>query len=102
MLKVDINGSEFELFHGIMDPVPCLPMQMSIKLHFGTPHMKFFTSQRSSIHMTILFYHLAKLGYAPFSRDDKLGDGCCSEYSLLRVEETSIVPWGGMIKSAHR
>ena len=49
--------------------------------------------------MSILFYHLAKLGYAPFSRDDNLGDGCCSEYSLLRVEEASIVT-SGVLNSA--
>ena len=57
--------------------------QIGIELHMAP---NYFNSQRTSIHMSVLFLHMANLGYAPYSRDDNFHGDCCSEYSFLRVE----------------
>ena len=64
--------------------LPSIPLvQIGIELHMAP---NYFKSERTSIHMSVLFLHMANLGYAPYSRDDNFHGDCCSEYSFLRVE----------------
>ncbi len=46
------------------------------------------TAAKNSPQMTLLFSHLANLGYAVVARDDNphANLGCCSEFTFLRVE----------------
>jgi hypothetical protein len=47
---------------------------------------------KNQVQMSLLFMHLANLGYGILSREDNPYNqlGCCSEYSFLRVETTPL------------
>ncbi len=93
LLKVDIEGYEFDLFASFEMDIYTLPLQISVELHL------FRDSGRNYVHhnvqqMSALFMHLAYLSYAPFfSYHNLYGKfipdshfGCCSEYSFLRLK----------------
>jgi hypothetical protein len=46
---------------------------------------------KNQVQMSLLFHHLATLGYGITSREDNPDGniGCCSEYSFLRVEQVA-------------
>ena len=45
---------------------------------------------KNQAHMSLMFLHMANLGYGVVSREDNGWNniGCCSEYSFLKVEAT--------------
>lgn len=72
----------------------CAPAQVLIEVHFGRDDgngnvYPTAVSAKNLSQMSLLFAHLANLGYAIFYRCDNFVSniGCCSEFSLLRVEE---------------
>eukprot|EP00808_Paulinella_micropora_P017032 g2133.t1 len=90
LLKADIEGFEFELLGGLAE-TDLLPTQLALEVHFahhtlGPQGEK--AAAKQSPHMSLLFAHLAILGYAIVSREDNmyLHSGCCSEFSFLLVE----------------
>ncbi len=54
--------------------------------------------------MSLLFMHLANLGYGVLSREDNPYNqlGCCSEYSFLRVETTPLAQRAAAMNGAVR
>jgi hypothetical protein len=85
-----------------------LPEQIALEVHFSLGSGVFpITAARNSPQMTLLFSHLANLGYAVVARDDNLISnlGCCSEFTFLRVEESqlaSLVKVPGGRRRLHR
>ncbi|KAL4855471.1 hypothetical protein ACK3TF_004002 [Chlorella vulgaris] len=103
ILKIDIEGYEFEVLSGLHLLNSCaFPKQISMELHYHhlymmTPHemnrthwdnMLWPMHELSLAELVTVFGHLADLGYAATSREDNplSVDGCCVEYSFIRVE----------------
>jgi hypothetical protein len=69
-----------------------LPEQIALEVHFalGGKWTNLFAPSAAKISAqgSMLFSHLANLGYAVVSREDNpdLNTGCCSEFTFLRVE----------------
>eukprot|EP00808_Paulinella_micropora_P010207 g67526.t1 len=89
LLKVDIEGFEYQVL-GELKESDLLPTQLALEVHFSDKtvigHM---VAAKLSSQMSLLFFHLASLGYAIISREDNpfWNRGCCSEFSFLLVED---------------
>jgi hypothetical protein len=59
---------------------------------------------KNQAQMSLLFMHLANLGYGILSREDNPYNslGCCAEYSFLRVETTPVAQRAAALSSAVR
>lgn len=81
-LKIDIEGFEWSTLD-TWQREDNLPSQLAIELHFAEPGRP---SQRDSTwaEMSMMFLHLANLGYASISRDDNFHGNCCSEFTFIR------------------
>jgi hypothetical protein len=85
-----------------------LPEQIALEVHFSLGAGMFpITTAKNSPQMTLLFSHLANLGYAVVARDDNpiASLGCCSEFTFLRVEESqlaAVVQAPGRRRRLHR
>jgi hypothetical protein len=85
-----------------------LPEQIALEVHFSLGSGVFPASAaKNSPQMTLLFSHLANLGYAVVARDDNAGAnlGCCSEFTFIRVEESQLAViqgTGGVKRLLHR
>ncbi len=73
-----------------------LPEQILAEVHFQIQPGHFEkdlppVAAKNQAQMSLLFMHLANLGYGITSREDNgyQNLGCCSEYSFLRVETTT-------------
>ena len=97
-LKIDIEGFEWSTLD-TWQREDNLPGQLAIELHFaeqGRP------SQRDSSwsEMSMMFVHLANLGYASTSRDDNFHGSCCSEFSFVRLPGIRRIP--GVMRDTSR
>jgi hypothetical protein len=93
LLKIDIEGWEFQAMGDLRETTQGLPEQIAIELHFAgggqlANHLP-AVAARNQMQMSLLFMHMANLGYGIVSREDNPIDniGCCSEYTFLRVEQ---------------
>jgi hypothetical protein len=71
-----------------------LPEQISVEVHFTFQHPQWpdgplTAAARTQFQMSLLFQHMANLGYAIASKEDNpyLDIGCCAEFTFLRVEK---------------
>ncbi|PSC73432.1 hypothetical protein C2E20_3494 [Micractinium conductrix] len=105
LLKMDIEGFEYEVVSGFQMEDSChFPHQISLEVHYKQlysmtdfmgkrdewRHMLWPMHELSLGELGVFFGHFANLGYAVVSRDDNPytgGEGCCSEFTLIRVEQ---------------
>ncbi len=81
-LLLQALGEIKEHWHG-------LPEQIALEVHFSLPGQGFPDSAaKNGPQMSLLFSHLANLGYAVVARDDNphMNLGCCAEFTFLKVE----------------
>ena len=97
LLKIDIEGYEFDemAYWSIKDP--WLPEQVAIEVHHSkviyssvVNNTNFSNLLWPAHHLdlsdlALFFGHLGHLGYAIASREDNPHGGCCSEFLLVRV-----------------
>jgi Methyltransferase domain len=98
LLKMDIEGSEFDIIPFWNRTSKHLPEQLAVEIHNGhiygmTPHQNNLSveghliwsgiSEISLGQLALLFLHLAELGYGIVNRD--VLTGYCAEYLLIRV-----------------
>ena len=81
VLKMDVEGFEFDVLSELKEHGN-LPAQISVEFHFFPA-----TYQGPDHRMTILFIHLAHLGYAAFSKELNMLCECCCEFSFLNVHD---------------
>lgn len=92
LLKMDIEGGEFDVFSGWSESDAKLPLQVSFELHYADLFaMKagvgsWGREKLSSLHLTILFAHITNLGYAIVFKEDNPGCQHCSEFTILRIQ----------------
>ncbi len=93
LLKMDIEGNEFDVYGTFKESWKNLPMQMVVELHYQVDYSANLakSTATSPAEMALLLLHLASLGYAPVYRDDNYYGvpGCCTDLTLLLVEEPS-------------
>jgi hypothetical protein len=105
LLKIDIEGYEFDEISGWSISDLWLPEQISIEVHHSeviyhgggnaTSHYKVqdFNNLLWPVHhldasdLSLFFGHLGRLGYAIVSREDNPEGHCCSEFLLLRAAD---------------
>ena len=88
VMKIDIEGSEFEALGDLQQGDQWLPEQISIEVHRWFGKGKAYANE---LRVAFLFHHLASLGFGVISRDDNKvwgGLGCCSEFTFFRVEQS--------------
>lgn len=110
LLKIDIEGYEFDEIATWSTQDRLLPEQISIEVHHSqiiyaggskeqTSHYKVqdFSNLLWPVHhltlsdLALFFGHFGKLGYAIASREDNPYGTCCSEFLLLRVADWSAI-----------
>jgi hypothetical protein len=108
LLKIDIEGYEFDEIATWTTQDLWLPEQISIEVHHSqiiyaggsqeeTSHYKVqdFSNLLWPVHhltlsdLALFFGHFGRLGYAIASREDNPYGSCCSEFLLLRVADWS-------------
>lgn len=108
LLKIDIEGYEFDEIATWSTQDLWLPEQISIEVHHSltiyaggspeeTSHYKVqdFSNLLWPVHhltlsdLALFFGHFGRLGYAIASREDNPYGSCCSEFLLLRVADWS-------------
>ena len=82
-LKVDIEGFEWSLLDA-WKRQDNLPDQLALEVHFGGEGRPTIRDSSWS-EMSMMFLHLANIGYAPSSRDDNFFGRCCTEYGFIRL-----------------
>lgn len=104
LLKMDIEGFEYELFTGFSPNACDLPRQICFEAHrthlysmtdrhdkvdyFG--ELYWARHQLSVAEMALFYSHMGDLGYGTVSVEHNsggFGDACCSEYTVVRVEQ---------------
>lgn len=96
----DIEGHESKVLGGWKEWTRALPAQMVMELHFHTveeQHELASTVPRSLPQMSLLFLHLANLGYAPIFR----WEGCTPGGLLLHLYLPLCIACGGLLVSQH-
>lgn len=90
LLKVDIEGWEWELFRAWKEDSVALPYQISFEVHSEFPKVG---HEMTRLDTALLFYHLANLGYGIVSKEvntvgvfDQTQNYCCSEFTMVRIE----------------
>lgn len=92
VLKMDIEGGEFDVFSGWRETNANLPLQVSFELHYADLFAiqsgvgSWGREQLSSLQLTVLFAHITNLGYAIVSKEDNPACPHCSEFTLLRIQ----------------
>lgn len=100
LLKMDIEGYEFDVLSGFSESDKYLPNQIALEIHlddlyWGTPaHLNandfsnLFWPQHvlSMSDMSLFLFHLANLGYALVNKEDNPNGTCCFEVTLVKVE----------------
>ena len=93
LLKMDIEGSEFDVFSGWNElNAKFLPRQVSFELHFAAQMNHRHGFESNTVHLAMLFAKIANLGYAIVSKENnpqeafvpnlllcKLKSRCCIE-----------------------
>eukprot|EP00197_Chlamydomonas_leiostraca_P013162 CAMPEP_0202873366 /NCGR_PEP_ID=MMETSP1391-20130828/23140_1 /ASSEMBLY_ACC=CAM_ASM_000867 /TAXON_ID=1034604 /ORGANISM="Chlamydomonas leiostraca, Strain SAG 11-49" /LENGTH=267 /DNA_ID=CAMNT_0049554577 /DNA_START=133 /DNA_END=936 /DNA_ORIENTATION=- len=101
LMKVDIEGFEFDVLGALGERDALLPGQLAVELHYynvyvGTPSAENaadFSNLLWPYHMvslqelSLFVGHLANLGYAIVHREDNPGCDHCTELTLVRVEQ---------------
>ena len=104
LLKIDIEGYEFDEIAGWSVTDLSLPEQISIEVHHSqviyhgganSSHYKVqdFSNLLWPVHhlslsdLALFFGHFGRLGYAIVSREDNPIGTCCSEFLLLKVAD---------------
>jgi hypothetical protein len=99
LLKIDIEGYEYDVFSSWKIDSINFPMQISMELHykdiyFGTPSFNNSTDlsnlfwpkhQITLSELSLFMLHLSNMGYAIVSREDNKYCSHCSEVTLLKV-----------------
>ena len=99
LLKIDIEGSEYDVMSSWKHDSPYLPEQIAMELHydgiyFGTPsflnkedwgNLLWPMHKASLSELSLFMAHVASMGYAIVSREDNAIAHHCSELTLLRV-----------------
>jgi hypothetical protein len=99
LLKIDIEGSEYDVLSDWKHDSPYLPKQIAMELHhdgiyYGTPSFLnkedwgnlLWPMHRPSLSELSLFpSHIANMGYGIVSREDNAISHHCSELTFLRV-----------------
>lgn len=103
LLKMDIEGGEFNILPFWDRKYKHLPEQLSFEVHYanlyaGTKHFRNASSDGDLIwagikevslaQLSLMFLHLANLGYAIVSREENVRCGNCVEFTMMRVEIT--------------
>jgi hypothetical protein len=101
LLKMDIEGYEYDVFADWDINTKSLPQQLSFEVHhtnmyLGTANHLNMESHEQLVwpgvdtitlsQLAVLFMHLAKLGYAIVSQEPNGGSPCCSEFTVLSVD----------------
>jgi hypothetical protein len=80
---------DIQALSGFMETWGNLPEQIALEVHLyhGSKAVR-TTTAKNKQQLSLLFGHLANLGYAVVLRDDNphANVGCCSEFTFLRVE----------------
>ncbi|KAI8104004.1 hypothetical protein M9434_002273 [Picochlorum sp. BPE23] len=104
LLKIDIEGYEFDEIAGWSIADFALPDQVSIEVHHsqviyagGTDSSRYKVQDFSNLlwpahhliasDLALFFGHFGRLGYAIVSREDNPMGTCCSEFLLLKVAD---------------
>ncbi|KAL4517156.1 hypothetical protein Ndes2526A_g00734 [Nannochloris sp. 'desiccata'] len=105
LLKIDIEGFEFDTLSSWSQLDRFLPEQVAIEIHhseviyhgISQNAQDDFSNLLWPMHdltlsdLSLFFHHLASLGYGVVSREDNLPYGrCCSEFLLLKVADHTI------------
>ena len=95
LLKVDIEGYEWPLFHSwptltdITAPTTVLPMQVLVEVHYQTNRQPLSLKKnfdwKFTTDMINLQSHFLKMGYAVLVRDDNHACRHCTELTLVRI-----------------
>jgi Methyltransferase domain len=105
ILKMDIEGWEFDVLSMWNTSYKHLPAQLSFEVHFQHLYYgsKYYKNRLAGSHETLvwpgisevtmcqlslLFFHLANLGYGIVNQEPNYACGYCSEFTLMRVERT--------------
>lgn len=99
LLKIDIEGSEYDVMSSWRHDSPYLPEQIAMELHYdgiysGTPsylnkeewgNLLWPMHKASLSELSLFVSHIASMGYAIVSREDNNIAHHCSELTFLRV-----------------
>jgi len=99
LLKIDIEGSEYDVLSDWKHDSPYLPMQIAMELHYdgiydGTPsflntedwgNLLWPMHKPALSELSLFLSHIANMGYGIVSREDNAICPHCSELTLLRV-----------------
>lgn len=72
---------------GAFQPDMALPEELSIEIHAQVFHGDSkFRFPQDPLHLSLVFMHLANLGYGIHTFElNHFGPGCCTEVTLLRI-----------------
>jgi hypothetical protein len=99
-LKIDIEGSEYDVFSAWSQDAINLPTQISVEIHYlgiywGTQsyndsndfsHLLWPQHEPSLSDISLFMLHMANMGYAIVSREDNESCMHCSELTLVRIQ----------------
>eukprot|EP00890_Picochlorum_soloecismus_P003932 jgi/Picsp_1/453/NSC_00451-R1_protein len=106
LLKIDIEGYEFDEMAAWRAEDLTLPEQISIEMHhsqvmyaggssFNKPmdfsNLLWPLHNMSQSDLSLFFSHLSRLGYGIASREDNPIGSCCSEFLLLKIADWRLV-----------
>lgn len=84
LLKMDIEGHEFDVFAGWSDlNAELLPSMVSFELHINNRR---HGNRMTAMQMSLLFTKLSNLGYAIVSKENNPKSQGCSEFTVLKIE----------------
>lgn len=99
LLKIDIEGAEYDVLGSWSQTSLSLPHQLSMEVHYndiysGTPAFKNRDDVSNLVwplhvmklsDLALFMSHLAGAGYGIVSREDNVRSPHCSEFTLVRV-----------------
>jgi len=106
LLKIDIEGYEFDEMAAWRAEDLTLPEQISIEMHHsqvmyagGSSYNKpmdfsnllWPIQNMSQSDLSLFFSHLSRLGYGIASREDNPIGNCCSEFLLLKIADWRLI-----------
>jgi hypothetical protein len=101
LLKMDIEGYEYDVFADWDVQTKSLPQQLSFELHHTNMYLGTANHLNMASHdqllwpgvdqitlsqLAVLFLHLANLGYGIVSQEPNGGSQCCSEFTVLAID----------------